>query len=79
MECVGFDHSSRVSVKHTLCVKTGFSRSEKHFARIKTGKVDNSVPFNANVYLSLNRVIYAIAHHLELESIGFEHNSRVRV
>ena len=26
-----------------------FSRSEKYFACIKTGKVDNSVPFNANL------------------------------
>ena len=41
--------------------------------------VGNSVPFNANVKLSLNRVIYAIVHHLEVNSIGFEHNSRVRV
>ena len=79
MESICFDYNSRVRVKNTLWVKTCFSHSEKHFAGIKTGKVYNSVTFNANVKLSLNRVIYAIAHHLEVESIGFEHNSRVRV
>ena len=79
MESIGFKHNSRVRVKNTLLVKKCSSRSEKHFERIKTGKVDNSVPFNANVKLSLNRVVYAIAHHLEVKSIGFEHNSRVRV
>ena len=45
---------------------------------MKTGKVDNSVPFNANVKVSLNKVVYAIVHHLDVKSIGFEHNTRVR-
>ena len=74
-----FDYNSRVRVKNTLGVKTCFSRSEKHFAPIKTGKVDHSVPFNANVELRLNSVIYAIAHHLEVESNCVDYNSRVRV
>ena len=79
MESIGFEHNSRVRVKNTLLVKKCSSPSEKHFALIKTGNVDNSVPFNANVKLSLNRVVYAIAHHLEVKSICFEHYSRIRV
>ena len=46
---IGFEQNSRVRVKNTLFVKKHFSHSEKHFAHIKTGKVDNSVPLNANV------------------------------
>ena len=78
MESISFEHNSRVRVKNTLLVKKCSSPSEKHFARIKTGNVDNSVPFNANVKLSLNRVVYAIPHHFEVKSIGSEHNSRGR-
>ena len=49
VKSIGFEHNSRVRIKNTLWVKTCFSRSEEHFARIKTGKVNNSVTFNANV------------------------------
>ena len=79
MESSCIDYNSRVRVKNTLWVKTCFSRSEKHIARKKTVKVVNSVPSNANVELSLNWLIYAIAYHLEVKSNNFEHNSRVRV
>ena len=79
VENIGLVHNSRVRVKNTLLVPKCVSRSEKDFARIKTGEVDNSVPFNADVLLCLHTVISAIAHHLEVEGIGFVHNSPVRV